>query len=123
MEFVQFVKEIKMRDKTIREMSYSELDNVFNFVRRSLYDFEELNVHKEDIRILMPESFKLMLQYHYRRPIVMQSVNDQIIDAKFFNVEVLPHFKNEIVVYCTKFDLHKELNQPKIYELWTLKKQ
>ena len=106
-----------MESKILKEVTFEKLDQIFNFVRHSLYQFEELNVRKEDMRVLMPDSFKYIMQNYYRRPTYFQTAEEQFREAKIFNIEVYPHYKNEIVVYCTKFDLYEGLDQPKIFEL------
>lgn len=106
-----------MAIKMIKEIKFEQLDNIFKFVRHSLYQFQEQNVRNEDLRVLMPDTIKTCMQHYYRRPIDYQTPEHQLREAKIFDIEVYPHYKNEIVVYCTKFDLYKELDQPKIFEL------
>lgn len=102
--------------KILKEKTHSQLNEIFYFIGDSLYQFEKLNLRKEDLRILMPDSTKNAFNY-YNRAIMFQTQEQQLPNAKFFDVQVYPHYKSEIVVYCTKFDLCKECNQPKIFEL------
>lgn len=102
--------------KFLKEITHSQLNEIFYFIGDSLCQFEKLNHRKEDLRILMPDSTKCAFDY-YRCAIMFQTQEQQFRDAKFFDVQVYPHYKSEIVVYCTKFDLYKECEQPKILEL------
>lgn len=106
-----------MKNKILKVLTYDQLDDIFNFVRHALYQFEEMDLHKEEIKILMPDSVKRMMQNYYRRPPYCQTPEEQLKEAKLYDIEVYPHYKNEIVVYCTKFDLYESLDQPKIFNL------
>lgn len=104
-----------MANKVLHKISYEKLDEIFNFVRHSIYQLKELNLRNEDIKILMPSWFKFVMEHSYTRYTYYRTAEQQLIEAKFFDIEVLPHFKNEIVVYCKEFYLNKELDQPKIF--------
>lgn len=85
-----------------------------------LVHFLYLNITVVNIPVktpIMPDSFKYIMQNYYRRPTYFQTAEEQFREAKIFDIEVYPHYKNEIVVYCTKFDLYEGLDQPKIFEL------
>jgi hypothetical protein len=105
-----------MQSKIIN-MTYDKLDEIFRFVRYSLYQFENMRLHKEDIRILMPESINYMMQNYYGIVTNYQTIVEQLRGGKLYDIEVYPHYKNEIVVYCKKFEIHEELDQPKILVL------
>lgn len=73
-----------MEGKILKEVTFEKLDQIFNFVRHSLYQFEELNVRKEDMRVLMPDSFKYIMQNYYRRPTYFQTAEGAISGSKIF---------------------------------------
>jgi hypothetical protein len=102
--------------KILKEITHSQLNEIFYFIGDSLCQFDKLNLRKEDLRILMPNSTKCAFNY-YRRQIMFQTQEEKFHAENFFDVQVYPHYKSEIVVYCTKFDLYKECDQPKIFEL------
>lgn len=104
------------KDKILKEIRVDKLNEIVCFVKDSLEHFEMLNARKEYIRILMPDSIRFIL-LNYKRPTYFQTVEEQYYFTNLFNIEVYSHYKNEIVVYCTKFDLYKELDQPKIFWL------
>lgn len=106
-----------MRGKIFKEFTYNKMDEIYSFVRNSLYDFDSMGVHKEKIRILMPDSVKYIMKHYYFRAVQYRTPEEQLKEARYCDIEVYPHYKNEIVVYCTEFDSHKELDQPKILEL------
>jgi len=106
-----------MAGKVLHEISLEKLDEIYNFVSLSIYQLKKLNLRNEDIKILMPNWFKFVMEHSYTRYTYYRTAEQQLIEAKFFDIEVYPHFKNEIVVYCKEFHLNKELDQPKIFEI------
>lgn len=100
----------------VRSLTYDQLDNIFYFIRKSIIELRSQNIHKDFIRILMPETVKEFLHMNYRRPVDFSSTTlDQYLENKLLDIEVLPHYKNEIVVYSIKWDFYKEKIEPKIF--------
>lgn len=76
------------------EISYSSIETVFIFIRKSVYELENKGIHQNDIKVLMPNFFKRIMQTYYNELLPFDNKSDLI-----FNVKIVPHYKNEIVVF------------------------
>ncbi len=93
-----------------------KIETIIIFVMKSTFDFKNENINPEDIKILMPLHIKDALQAYNRRQLAYIFSDVSPVNA-IDNVEILPHYKNEIVVFFKHNLLYKNKFEPKIFEL------
>ena len=80
------------------EITYSKIETVFNFIRKSVYELENKGIHVTEIKVLIPNFFKRTIQTYYEHTLPLDNKHNRI-----FDVEIVPHYKNEIVVFHENF--------------------
>jgi hypothetical protein len=99
------------------KISKDDLNTIHSFVLNSICTFNELGLQREDLRVLMPEWILFIMQNNISGLNRFSNAVNGFRNNKIFGIEVYPHFKNEIVVYITKFYNNEELYGPKIIEI------
>lgn len=92
------------------EITHSLIENIFNFIKRSSYELENSNYFQEEIKVMMPNYLKRNLQEYYNN--TMTSCTE---DSTLFGLEILPHYKDEVVVFYENY--FKTTNHFKILNL------
>ena len=106
-----------IKNFTEDKISIDDLNTIHSFILNSICNFNGLNLQREDLRILMPEWILFIMQNNISGLNRFSTAVNGFRNNKIFGIEVYPHFKNEIVVYTTKFYYNEELYGPKIIEL------
>lgn len=106
----------QIKVKRIFEMRYDSCNQIADFIFKSVHHFYSLDLRNEEIKILMPESVKFVFQQNHMRVLYPDSEHEFLF-KKFYDIEVQPHYKNEIVVYCPQFWKNPILDCPKILEI------
>lgn len=90
--------------------------SILLFIEKSMFELRHLNIDKEDIKILIPEPFMELIIYRLREVCWFSPINkvEYLKELKIFDIQIYPHFKNEIVVYNVKFNFSNHPNQHKI---------
>ena len=98
----------------MKKVTNQEMQEIFNFIRQSVYEFKELNFNGEEIIIALPNWLICFFQhypmYEYRGfDVPVEQFNEYL----FFGIKTQPHYTDEIVVfykdfhYCPDKDTYK----------------
>ena len=98
------------------KLDADKAQSILFFIEKSIHELRYLNIDKEYIKILIPEPFVKMFFYRLNEIYGFSSINrvENLNELKIFDIQIYPHFKNEIVVYHTRFNFSNHLNQHKI---------
>jgi hypothetical protein len=103
---------------TTTKITNVEMQNIYHFIRQSVYDLKHLTNSHRDIKVAIPSwilyLFKNYPMYEYRS---LDTPRNQLSENLFCGIEVQPHFKNEIVVFYTDYHINPERFKPSIYEI------
>lgn len=90
-----------------KQISYHELDNIYNFIRESIYDLNRLGCQTHEIVIAIPNWFKeLLFCYNKQRfPTFTWNDSNQVL---FFGVKIQYHYTDEIVVFFQDYHFDRE---------------
>lgn len=81
-----------------KKIEYTHVESVFNFIRKSLGELEDNNFYRDNIKIMMPNYFKRILQEYYNNTMSSSTECSSIL-----RLEILPHYKNEVVVFYENY--------------------
>lgn len=98
-----------------------ELLKIHNFLRSTIYEFKEMNIRSNELLITLPNWLKHILRSYpmqYAVPSDLEPVQLYEIN-KYFDIEVQPHYKDEVVVFFQNYHLGNEKFSPRIYEIKT----
>lgn len=79
---------------------HSSIESAIHFIKKSIYELEELGIHPNNIKILIPNFYKGII-FTYNRQMIQ--FNGDPENKIFCGKEILPHYKNEIVVFDEKY--------------------
>lgn len=99
------------------KITTDQSSSILKFIAQSLYEFQHYNIEKKEIKVLMPEYALFIMLNNIGVLNWYPNAVNELRNNKIFGIEVYPHFKNEIVVYTTKFYNNEELYGPKIIEI------
>ena len=103
------------------ELTNAEMQNIYYFIRKSVYELKHLTSNHENIIIAMPSLLMYCLKnypmYEYRG---LDVPENQLSENLFCGVKAQPHYNNEIVVFYSDFYINPEFFKPRIYQLKTL---
>jgi hypothetical protein len=106
-----------IKNFTEYKITTDQLSDIFNFIAQSLYEFQNYNIQKKDIKVLIPEYVLFIMRNNIDVLDWYSYCVSELRINKILGIEVYPHFKNEIVVYTTKFYYNQELYGLKIKEI------
>lgn len=102
------------------ELTNAEMQNIYHFIRQSVYELKHLTSNHEKIIIAMPNLivyfFKNYPMYEYRG---LDVPENQLSENLFCGVKTQPHFNNEIVVFYADYYINPEFYKPRIYQVKT----
>jgi hypothetical protein len=98
------------------EITYETVDDAFCFLDKAVRHFRKLNISNKQIKILMPEWFKIAMLSQL--PTLVNGLMEyQLEQFKMYGIETHAHYKNEIVVYFPYFHYHPENYAAQIFEI------
>lgn len=98
------------------KLDADKAQSILFFIEESVCELRHLNIQKECIKILIPEPLVEMIFYRLREEYSFSPTNkvENLKELKIFDIQIYPHYKNEIVVYNAKFNFSNHPNQHKI---------
>jgi hypothetical protein len=104
-----------------KKIEKHELLKIHNFLRSAIYEFKEMNIRSNELLITLPNWLKHILRSYpmqiavssYLEPVQLYEIN------KYFDIEVQPHYKDEVVVFFKDYHVNPENLKPMIYEIKT----
>ena len=81
------------------EIKYDTLEFIMLQIERNIYELKR-RYNSDDLKILMPNWIKGIFYSYHRQKV-------SIIDFNYlYGVEILPHYKNEIVVFNDNYSVN-----------------
>lgn len=113
------------------KIKIDDLHEAWYNVASGIAHFHKLNLPNDEIKVLVPTYLAGALKTYYSRPggdwfpngeIPIFPSNDPWDNIKYRNIQMLPHYKNEIVVFAVNWSFYEKLREPIIFELPELTK-
>ena len=102
------------------EITNAEMQNIYHFIRQSVYELKHLTSNHENIIIAIPSLLMYCLKnypmYEYRG---LDVPENQLSENLFYGVKTQPHFNNEIVVFYSEYHCDPGLFKPRIHQIKT----
>ena len=98
-----------------------ELLHIHNFLQGAIYEFQKMNVRSNELLITLPNWLKYILRsYPMQYAVTSYEEVAQLVEInKYFDIEVQPHYKDEVVVFFKDYHVNPESLKPMIYEIKT----
>lgn len=99
----------------LKSINQSEILAIHHFLRSAIYDFHAMNCQSDELIISLPNWLQIILRSY---PMVNYTDHNAAIlltHSKYFDIQVQPHFKDEIVVFFKDYHINSGFFTPAIH--------
>lgn len=105
-----------MRDIKIKN---DVLLDVFKYASQERHRYRRLNIEGQDLRILMPSWLSKLMIDDFQSKISNQfrTTSYDWERLRYMNAHILPHYQNEVVLYCVDWHFNPDMLTPVIFKI------
>ena len=100
---------------SIKSINQSEILAIHNFLRSAIYDFHAMNFQADELIISLPNWLQIILRSYPMVNYVDHNAAILLTHSKYFDIQVQPHFKDEIVVFVKDYHMNSGFFTPAIH--------
>ena len=102
----------------MKKITHQEIQEIYNFIRQSVYELNRLTPNNDEIVIALPSWLIYLFQHspirEYRGIDVFP---ERIMEYVFMGIKTQPHYTDEIVVFYKEFQYCRDTTTYKIHQI------
>lgn len=98
-----------------KSIQREELDAIHHFIRLAIYDFHKMNCQSHELIICLPNWLQRIMRYYPMTIGVTLEQSQDLNFSRFYDIEVQPHFKNEVVLFFKEYHINPDYFTPAIH--------